>query len=185
VNTSNAPDADIYVVGTPTVATQAIARSVAVPPVSVACVSAHAAALALDRGRPSAIVLIPGPALDAGILLSALLRRPATPFIIVTAASPPPLGGGLRPTIVSTLDELRSTVRALVKPTTEQSLTARHVEVLEQLARGYTPAEAADQLGITVKTFNNHLGVVYRRLGTPNVTQAVLAAVRQGIIELP
>jgi DNA-binding CsgD family transcriptional regulator len=43
--------------------------------------------------------------------------------------------------------------------------------------------QAASQLGITSKTVNNHLGSVYRRLGVENLTQAVLRAIRFGLID--
>ena len=86
---------------------------------------------------------------------------------------------------VSSLEELIAELTRAVRPTVESGLTPRHVEILQQLASGCTPTEAAVELGITIKTLNNHLGVAYRRLGTRNVTQAVLTAVRQGIIQLP
>lgn len=63
------------------------------------------------------------------------------------------------------------------------SITPRHAQILQFVADGLSVQEAATRLGITPKTVNNHLGAVYRRLGVENLTQAVLHAIRAGIID--
>jgi DNA-binding CsgD family transcriptional regulator len=62
-------------------------------------------------------------------------------------------------------------------------LTSRHLEILQLIARGATTDEAGVILGIASKTVNNHLSAAYQRLGTRNLTQAVLAAARAGLID--
>jgi DNA-binding NarL/FixJ family response regulator len=62
-------------------------------------------------------------------------------------------------------------------------LTSRHLEILQLIARGATTDEAGVMLGIASKTVNNHLSAAYQRLGTRNLTQAVLAAARAGLID--
>ncbi len=63
------------------------------------------------------------------------------------------------------------------------SITPRHAQILQFVADGLSVQEAASRLGITPKTVNNHLGSVYRRLGVENLTQAVLQAIRSGLID--
>ncbi len=62
-------------------------------------------------------------------------------------------------------------------------LTSRHLEILQLIARGATTDEAGIMLGIASKTVNNHLSAAYQRLGARNLTQAVLAAARAGLID--
>ena len=63
------------------------------------------------------------------------------------------------------------------------SITRRHAQILQYVADGLSVQEAAALLGITAKTVNNHLGAVYRRLGVENLTQAMLYAIRAGLID--
>ena len=63
-------------------------------------------------------------------------------------------------------------------------LTARQLQVLQLVADGLSTMQAARRIGITSKTVNNHLGAVYVRLEAGNLTQAVLAAARLGLVEL-
>jgi DNA-binding NarL/FixJ family response regulator len=65
-----------------------------------------------------------------------------------------------------------------------EGLTPRHLDILRGVSKGFGPNDVADQLGITMKTLNNHLGAVYRRLGVDNLTHAVLRAYRLGLIDL-
>jgi DNA-binding CsgD family transcriptional regulator len=84
---------------------------------------------------------------------------------------------------VNTFEDLLTYVDyVLVRKTSV--LTERSKEILQQLAKGYSPAEAADVLGITVGTLSNQLTVIYRQMNVTNATQAVLAALRTGLIEL-
>ena len=69
-------------------------------------------------------------------------------------------------------------------PVLTESLTERQIEILKLVATGETTQSIAQHLGISHKTVNNHLGVVYQRLETANLTQAVLRAARLGIIDL-
>ena len=62
-------------------------------------------------------------------------------------------------------------------------LTARHLEILQMIARGASTDEAGAILGIAPKTVNNHLSAAYQRLGTRSFTHAVLVASRAGLID--
>lgn len=64
------------------------------------------------------------------------------------------------------------------------SLTQRELEILRLMATAHTTREIADRLSIGVETVRTHVKNILHKLGTPNRTQAVLAALRQGLIEL-
>ena len=66
----------------------------------------------------------------------------------------------------------------------ESGISPREIEVLELIAEGSSPPEVAKQLYISVKTVKNHLSSIYEKLDARDRTQAVLKAVRMGIIRL-
>lgn len=53
-----------------------------------------------------------------------------------------------------------------------EGLTARELEVLELVAEPRANAEVADALGISIRTVEGHLCLVYRKLGVRNRTAA-------------
>lgn len=63
-------------------------------------------------------------------------------------------------------------------------LSPREIEVLEAIVDGASTPEVAAQLFISQKTVKNHLASIYAKLDARDRTQAVLAAVRRGIIRL-
>ena len=63
-------------------------------------------------------------------------------------------------------------------------VSKREEEVLQLIADGLSTTEVAAQLYISVKTVKNHLASIYQKLDTRDRTQAVLRAVRMGIIRL-
>lgn len=63
-------------------------------------------------------------------------------------------------------------------------ISKREVEVLQLIAEGLSTPEVADKLFISVKTVKNHLASIYQKLDSRDRTQAVLRAVRMGIIRL-
>jgi two-component system response regulator DegU len=66
----------------------------------------------------------------------------------------------------------------------EPIITRREVEVLQAIADGLSPAEVAAQLYISQKTVKNHLASIYQKLDARDRTQAVVNAMRMGIIHL-
>ena len=66
----------------------------------------------------------------------------------------------------------------------DEILSERQVEILQKIANGLGTKQVARELGITQKTVHNHLNAIYRKLDTQSLTQAVLSAVRLGIIDL-
>jgi two-component system, NarL family, response regulator DegU len=63
-------------------------------------------------------------------------------------------------------------------------LTPREEEVLQLIADGCSTSEVAAGLYISGKTVKNHLASIYEKLEARDRTQAVLSAVRSGIIRL-
>jgi DNA-binding NarL/FixJ family response regulator len=61
-------------------------------------------------------------------------------------------------------------------------LTEREIEVLNYLASGARNAEAAAELGISVKTIEFHVGNVLDKLGARSRTEALLMARRLGYL---
>jgi DNA-binding NarL/FixJ family response regulator len=66
----------------------------------------------------------------------------------------------------------------------ESIITKREEEVLQLIAEGLSTTEVATQLFISVKTVKNHLASVYQKLDSRDRTQAVVRAVKMGIIRL-
>jgi two-component system, NarL family, response regulator DegU len=64
------------------------------------------------------------------------------------------------------------------------SLSSREVEVLQMFADGCSTVEVGQRLYISAKTVKNHLASIYEKLDARDRTQAVLTAVRMGIIRL-
>ncbi|MFT7473935.1 MAG: DNA-binding NarL/FixJ family response regulator [Verrucomicrobiales bacterium] len=77
-------------------------------------------------------------------------------------------------------------VRRMDQPVPEQErvVTKREEEVLQLIADGCSTPEVAEQLFISQKTVKNHLASIYQKLDARDRTQAVLSAVRMGIVSL-
>jgi len=63
-------------------------------------------------------------------------------------------------------------------------ISAREEEVLQLVADGLGTSEIAERLFISHKTVKNHLASIYEKLDARDRTQAVLTAVRMGIVKL-
>ena len=63
-------------------------------------------------------------------------------------------------------------------------LTGREVEILKLLASGMANKQIAYHLKISEKTVRNHVSNIYEKLGIFDRAQAVLYAVRKGLIEV-
>lgn len=60
-------------------------------------------------------------------------------------------------------------------------LTAREIDVLRLLSRGFRYAEIAQHLGVTRNTAAGHLKSVYRKLAVRSGPAAVMRAVELGL----
>jgi DNA-binding NarL/FixJ family response regulator len=75
-------------------------------------------------------------------------------------------------------------VHALPAGGPEELVSKREEEVLQLIADGCSSAEVAERLYISQKTVKNHLASIYQKLDAHDRTQAVLRAVRMGIVRL-
>jgi two-component system response regulator DegU len=66
----------------------------------------------------------------------------------------------------------------------DRAVTKREEEVLQLIADGCSTTEVAERLFISQKTVKNHLASIYQKLDARDRTQAVLQAVRMGIVHL-
>jgi DNA-binding NarL/FixJ family response regulator len=64
------------------------------------------------------------------------------------------------------------------------AITRREEELLRMMATGASIPEAARRLYISVKTVKNHLSSIYQKLDCHDRAQAVLKALRMGLIQL-
>ena len=79
----------------------------------------------------------------------------------------------------------RSSLSALPSAPPAQArgtLTQREGEVLGLIAQGFRTAEIAEQLGISLKTVENHKQRLFRKLDVQNQAHAVSVAMRQGLL---
>jgi NarL family two-component system response regulator LiaR len=63
-------------------------------------------------------------------------------------------------------------------------LTERELEVIRALAHGMSDRQIAGSLGISEKTVRNHASNIYRKLHIFDRTQAVIYAIREGVIDV-
>jgi DNA-binding NarL/FixJ family response regulator len=120
-------------------------------------------------------------ALRAGA--SAFLTKDSSMQDVVATAIATAAGEALSAELASSiLTELTAPAPAAV--TEPSPLTRREEEILQLIADGYSTSEVASRLFISGKTVKNHLASVYDKLDARDRTQAVLSAVRIGIIHL-
>jgi len=65
-----------------------------------------------------------------------------------------------------------------------RDLTDREIQVLEEIARGRSNKEAGEALSISEATVKAHVNSILAKLGASDRTQAVVIALRRGIVRL-
>lgn len=176
--------------------------------------TARAAFASLDASTPDvALVDLGLPDMDGAEVLGEIRRRhPALPCVVLTVASSErriiaalrmgavgyllksdlarnlssaleyALAGGtpLSPAVARAfVDRGDGPGAALGEP-----LSARETEVLTALARGLTYEDVARCLGLSVNTVRSHVRQIYGKLGVNSRTEAVMLALRHGLIGL-
>jgi len=63
-------------------------------------------------------------------------------------------------------------------------LTERELDVITALARGHSNKQIARDLSISEKTVRNHISNIFKKLHVYDRTQAVLYAIREGIVNI-
>ncbi|WP_233886989.1 helix-turn-helix transcriptional regulator [Paraburkholderia flagellata] len=143
-----------------------------------------------ERGHaPSALVVLLDD-LDSDWVLDvlpaeaiAILSRNVMPAEIV--ASIEAVAAGLcvlSPEILARLLAGRKPVGWTASSGPSEALTLREIEVLAMLADGLGNKEIARQLDISDNTVKSHLSSIFGKLGATNRTEAVMLAMRHGLI---
>ena len=63
-------------------------------------------------------------------------------------------------------------------------LTPKEMEVLQYMAEGYLNKQIADKLDVTEQTIKNHITSILRKLNANARTQAVVIAIKKGLVVL-
>ncbi len=172
------------VVGSDGLAAEAIATSLNTAEAPVLAVTLTEAMTLLPRSSIRVVVVLPM-GVDVSELVTAVRSVPGVRFVVASSqtTSPAPIVDGMDLVLATNLPELIACVREVLvlRPSV---VTERSKQILQRLAKGDSPAQAATMLGIKVGTLNNQLSVIYEQMGVRNATEAVLAALRAGLIQL-
>lgn len=106
------------------------------------------------------------------------VHKPELSNVVETAGIVLSGGAVISPTIA--LRVLHS-FRHRRKTDTPESLTPREIEVLELLVEGYSTAEAAEKLFISVHTLRIHVKNIYRKLSVRNKVELMRRAKEYGM----
>lgn len=135
-----------------------------------------------ERKLPVAVLMLT--TYDAQQYVLAALRAGAKGYVLKTA-TPDDLIQAIR-TVASGgvyLDrEVSSSVKAV--DFMPESLSPREQEVLLLAGRGLSSKEVASQLIISERTVQTHLASIYDKLGARNKTEALLLALKYGVVTL-
>ena len=113
-------------------------------------------------------------ALQAGASAFVLKAAPAEDVVAAARAS------SLAPSSFTAVDLAGAMRRKMQTP--EVQLTPREHEILQLLGEGMSVAQVASRLYISQSTAKTHMSKLYDKLGAGNRTQAVMAAVRLGLL---
>lgn len=113
-------------------------------------------------------------ALQAGASAFVLKAAPAEDVVAAARAS------SLAPSSFTAVDLAGAMRRKMQTP--EVQLTPREHEILQLLGEGMSVAQVACRLYISQSTAKTHMSKLYDKLGAGNRTQAVMAAVRLGLL---
>ena len=118
-------------------------------------------------------------ALKAGA--SGYLLKDSQPEAIVTAMLA--ILSGERVMTQSVADQFLNLLAGGNQKKRYDGMTRREVEILQLLGQGMTNKQMAYRLKISEKTVRNHISNFYAKLGVGDRSQAVLYAVRKGLVE--
>ncbi|MFJ2619878.1 response regulator [Glutamicibacter sp. NPDC087344] len=99
-----------------------------------------------------------------------------------TAAISPSVSSDLVSAIQSAYRDTRQEVRDLIE---DLGITAREVEILKLLANGLNNTEISRTLKISEATVKTHMAKIFAKLEVRDRVQALVAATRMGLIEIP
>ena len=124
-------------------------------------------------------------AIDSGA--TAYLTKSAAADQIIEAVRRAALGEVLIPVALfakAIARQRRATIKAAERQKLVAQFTRRELEVLRLIAEGFDTESTAQRLGIAVHTVEWHVRHIIEKLQVHSKLQAVIEAVRQGIIDL-
>lgn len=124
------------------------------------------------------------PALQAGAsgyVLKSQPRAVVEAQLKRVAQGEPPLSPSIAMRVLSHF-RLSQTDEAPAAPEDMVKLTAREVEVLRMMGKGYKAAEIGRTLQISVNTVNGYVREIYRKLDISSRAEAAIEATRRGLI---
>ncbi|HMR68412.1 MAG TPA: response regulator transcription factor [Anaerolineae bacterium] len=152
-----------------------------------------AAALALQAELPlTKILVLTGVEIDEGVVdvlasgVDGYVPKDIEPHELANAIRTIAQGEAyLHPAMARRVLEKMSVRQTKTPGEPQIHLTPRESEVLRYMASPATYREIADQLFVSEETIRSHAKHILGKLNQPNRAQAVLAAVRAGLINLP
>jgi len=120
---------------------------------------------------------------DAQQYVVASLRNGAKGYVLKTA-TPEELASAIRVVSVGGVYLDREVSRNIEGDFSPEELSVREREVLLLAAKGLSSKEAARELFISDRTVQTHLASIYDKLGAKNKTEAMLLALKYGIVTL-
>ncbi len=149
----------------------------------------QAMALALRKAMPAVkIMILSGTEVDERVFdliaagVEAYVLKNVEPGELVRAIHAVMRGEAyLHPDV---LKKVLSRMHAVAAASSVPPLTARELEVLDWMASANTYRQIAQELSVSEETVRSHAKSILEKLGQPNRSQAVLAAMRLGLIQL-
>lgn len=89
-----------------------------------------------------------------------------------------------RPFVTGSTSSIQENLQFVEETAKSYSLTQRETQVLQFVVAGKKNAEIAEELSITLGTVKSHIGNLYIKLGANDRIQAVLYALRIGLVQL-
>ncbi len=135
-----------------------------------------------ESGLPVAVIMLTS--YDAQQYVLASLRAGARGFILKTA-TPEEITRAIN-TVAQGGFYLDSEVASAMGDGefTPEQLSAREREVLMLASKGFSSKEVAARLFISERTVQTHLASIYDKLGAKNKTEALLLALKYGVVTL-
>lgn len=146
-----------------------------------------AAVPALRRAAPGCRILVLSGAQDARLIQAALSAD--IDGYVPKEVTPHELAAAIR-RVASQESYIHPDILQVVSRSAARSepahlaLTRRELEVLQLMATMATNREIAERLVVSEETVRSHVKSILRKLDQPNRTQAVIEAVRRGLIEV-
>jgi DNA-binding NarL/FixJ family response regulator len=160
------------------------------PPSRPVCADGLAAAAAIGSGHPATrIIMLTTFGLDEYVFAAlragaaGFLLKDADPERVIDAVRVVAAGDAmLDPGVTHRLIDRFATGPGPEDAVRLARLTPRETQVLHQVARGLSNAEAAAVLGISASTVKDHVAVILGKLGVRDRVQATIAAYEGGLI---